>query len=65
MRRTRKHLRILPKDDIERGEESPADEDDNRDQGRKETEQNIQPSAPRPPSTRNAKKVKNPDYVWY
>ena len=65
VRRTRKHLRILPKDDIEGGEESPADEDDNRDQGRIEIERNIQPSAPRPPSTRNAKKVKNPDYVWY
>jgi hypothetical protein len=55
----------LAKDDKESGEESPADEDDNRDQRRIETERNIQPSAPRPPSTRNAKKVKNHDYVWY
>ena len=33
-RRTRKHLRLLPKDDIEGDDERPADKDDNRDQGR-------------------------------
>lgn len=58
VRGTRKHLRILPQDDTEVGDDkSPLDKDDYQDQGRIEIKRTIQPFAPRPPSSRNTKKV--------